>query len=99
MNTTVLNTKIGEVDNKIPNINIVKKTAYDAKGKDMEGKYFTTSDYNKFTSDILNVNMKQKKNNGQIWLNPIKAGFFEGSFFWGAEGSLHILRRTSLKLI
>ena len=52
--TTVVNTKIGEVENKISNASgLVKKTDYDAKISEIKGKYFTTSDYNKFTSDIL----------------------------------------------
>ena len=64
--TTVLNTKISEVENKIPSVNdLVKKTDYDAKIKYIEGKYFTTADYNadynKFTSDILDVKIKQKE--------------------------------------
>ena len=28
------------------------KGEYDAKTKNIEGKYFTTADYNRFTSDI-----------------------------------------------
>ena len=52
--TTVVNTKIGEVENEISNASgLVKKTDYDAKISEIKGKYFTTSDYNKFTSDIL----------------------------------------------
>ena len=39
--TTVLNTKIKEVDNKIPDLSsLVKKTNYDAKISEIEGKYF-----------------------------------------------------------
>ena len=34
---------------------------YDDNIKDIEGKYFTTADYNKFTSDILDVKIKQKE--------------------------------------
>ena len=61
MTTAVLNTKISEVENKISSISgSVKKTAYDNKIKDIEGKYFTTADYNKFASDILDVKIKQK---------------------------------------
>ena len=59
MTTNVLNTKISEVENKFPSVSgLVKKTDYDAKVKDIEGKYFTTADYNKFTSDILDVKIK-----------------------------------------
>ena len=56
--TTVLNTKICEFENKIPNVGWFskkKRTGYDATISDIEGKYFTTSDYNKLTSDILDV--------------------------------------------
>ena len=60
--TAVLNTKIGEVEEKIPIVSgLVKKTNYDAKILDTEEKYFTTSGYNKFTSDILDPKIKQKQ--------------------------------------
>ena len=39
---------------------LVNKTDYNAKISDMEGKYFTTSDYNKPTGEILDVKVKQK---------------------------------------
>ena len=53
---------LNAVKNKIPSINgLVKKTNYDAKIKYIEGKYFTTSDYNKFTNDILDAKIKQKE--------------------------------------
>ena len=40
--------KIGEVENKVPNItDLIKKTAYDAKiKKEIENKYFITAHYN-----------------------------------------------------
>ena len=58
---TVLNAKISKVENKIPSVSgLVKKADYDTKIKDTGEKYFTTADYNKFTSDILEVKMKQK---------------------------------------
>ena len=61
MTTTVLNTKVGEVDNKIPDVSgLVKKTGYNAKILDTEGKYFSTSDYNKFAGQILDAKSKQK---------------------------------------
>ena len=61
-NTTVLSTKFKEVDNKIPDASgLVKKTDYDAKTTEIDGKYFTTSDYNNFTSDILDAKIKQKE--------------------------------------
>ena len=44
------------VKNKIPNVsNLVKKADYVAKISDIENKYFTTSDYNKFTNNILDA--------------------------------------------
>ena len=62
MTITVLDTQISEVENKIPSVSgLVKKTDYDAKIKDIEGKYFTSADYGKFTSDVLDVKIKQKE--------------------------------------
>ena len=62
VNTTVLNTKISEVENKIPSVSgLVRKTDYDTKIKDIQGKYFTTADYDKFTSGTLDVKIKQKE--------------------------------------
>ena len=56
---TVLNTKISEFENKIPDVSgLVEKPDNDAKITDIERKYFTTSDYNKFTSDILDAEIK-----------------------------------------
>ena len=57
--TAVINTKIGGVENKIPDVNdLVNKKDDDAKISGIEGKYFTTSDYNKFTSNILDAKIK-----------------------------------------
>ena len=33
----------------------------DAKISDIETKYFTTSDYNKFASEVLNAKIKEKR--------------------------------------
>ena len=61
MTITVLNTKISEAENKISNVSgLVKKSDYDTKVTDIEGKYFTTSDYNKFKSDIRDAKIKQE---------------------------------------
>ena len=50
-----------DFENKISNISkLVMKGEYDAKTKNIEGKYFTTADYNRFTSDILESKIKQK---------------------------------------
>ena len=40
---------------------LIKKTDYNPKISDIEKKYFTTSDYSKFTNDILNAKIKEKK--------------------------------------
>ena len=40
---------------------LVNKTDYDAKISDIEPKYFTTSDYNKFTVEILNAKITEKE--------------------------------------
>lgn len=46
-------TKIGEVENKVLDVNgLVKKADYNAKISGLRKKYFTTSDYHKFTKDI-----------------------------------------------
>ena len=50
-----------DFENKISNISkLVMKGEYDAKTKNIEGKYFTTADYNRFTSDTLESKIKQK---------------------------------------
>ena len=62
MTTTVHNTQIREVKNKIPVVSdLVKKTDYDVKILEIEEIYITTSDYNKFTTEILDAKLKQKK--------------------------------------
>ena len=62
LTTTVLNTKISEVENKIPNVSgLVKKSDFHAKISDIEGTNFTASDSNKFTSDILDTITNQKE--------------------------------------
>ena len=61
VNTTVLNTKTGDVENKKPDASaLVKKTDYNAEISDIEKKYFTTFDYNKLASEILDANTKEK---------------------------------------
>ena len=57
---TVPNTKTVEVENKIPDVSgLVKKTDFNPKISDIERKYFTTSDYNKFASKIIAAKIKQ----------------------------------------
>ena len=59
--TTVLNTKNGEFNSKIPGVSgLVRKTDYNTKISDIKAKYFTISDYNKFTEEILDAKMKEK---------------------------------------
>ena len=49
------------VENEIPNIsNQVKKEDYVEKIKEIEGKYFTTYDYNKITNNIHDAKIKNK---------------------------------------
>ena len=61
MTTNVLNAKIDDVEHKIPNASsLVNKRNYGDKILGTEGKYFTTSDYNKFMSDILDAKIKTK---------------------------------------
>ena len=49
------------VDNEITDFSdLVKKTNHAAKLSDIESKYFTTSDYNKLTSNILDTNVIKK---------------------------------------
>ena len=59
--TTVLNTNIKEVDSKIPDLRgLVKKTDYDTNISEIAKKCIITSDYNRFTSDMLDAKIKQK---------------------------------------
>ena len=61
MTTTVLDTNIGEVEIKIPDVSVLeKKTNYSARVSDIEKKYLTTSDNNRFTSGILVAKMKKE---------------------------------------
>ena len=39
----------------------MKQTGHDAKIKDIMGKYFTISGYNKFTNEILDAKINNKK--------------------------------------
>ena len=62
------------------NINdlVKKKTDSDAKIKDLKIKYFTKSDYNKFTNDILDAEKKNKKNTYFVNKSDI-SGFIKDS--------------------
>ena len=51
-------TALNAIKNKIPNVtDVVKKTNYDAKIKNIDGKYLTIADYSKFKSELI-----QRKN-------------------------------------
>ena len=61
--TTIFNKKIVEAENKIPDVSsLVKKTDYNTKISNIATKYFTTSDYSKFTSQMLEMKMKKRIN-------------------------------------
>ena len=40
--------------------NLVKKRIYDAKISDIQSKYITTADYNRFTKNIVDNSIKMK---------------------------------------
>ena len=61
------------VENKIPNVSdIVRRGDYDAEIKDIKNKCFTTSDYNKFTNNILDEKITRKKFVNESVLNEKK---------------------------
>ena len=46
----------------MPNVSdLVKKANYDAEIKDFKNRYFNTSDYDKFTNNILDAKIIRKK--------------------------------------
>ena len=66
--------KINEIKGEILSITgLVKKTVYNTKISDIEFKYFITSDYNKFMSNVLDTKIKEKKlvneSNTSIFIN------------------------------
>ena len=62
MTTAIYNTKIGEVDNKIPDVRGLVKKKIDCKDRksDTDGNYFTTPDYKQFIKKILHARIKEK---------------------------------------
>ena len=57
-----MNTKIEEADNKaLVFSDLLKKTYYDPKIKFIKKKYFTSANYNKFTSETLDAKIRQKE--------------------------------------
>ena len=62
VSTTLLISKIKAIDSKISDLSgLVKKTDYDAKISEIQLKYFTSPDYNKFMRDMLHAKIKQKE--------------------------------------
>ena len=56
------NSALNAVENKIPDVsNLVRETDYDTKTSDIESECFTTFDYDKFTNEIINNEIKEKK--------------------------------------
>ena len=55
-----LNTRIGVVVNKISDVRRLVKN-YNANISDIEKKYFSTSDQNKFTKEMLDTKMREKE--------------------------------------
>ena len=51
---------LNAVKNKTPDVSNLVKKNYDATMTDIENKYITTADNNKFTKDIVANNMKSK---------------------------------------
>ena len=48
---------------------MIKKSDYDAEVKDIKNKYFTTSDYTKFTNNIFNAKITGKTSVNESGLN------------------------------
>ena len=66
---------VGEVENKIPDASkLVKKRDYDTNITDIDGKYFTTIDYNKYINDILESKRKLKNLIDQTDISDIVKG-------------------------
>ena len=66
---------VNAVENKITNVsNLVKKADYGAKILYIEVRYCTTSDYNKFTYEILDTKIKEKE-----LVNKFVSGFIDNS--------------------
>ena len=53
--------KVTAVENEIPDVsNLVKKRIYDAKISDIQSKYITTADYNRFTKNVVDNSIKNE---------------------------------------
>ena len=74
MTPTALDTKIKEFDNKVLHLSgLVKKADYDTKISEIEKNICNTSDYNTFTSDLLDAMIKGKKLVDQTGKAELKA--------------------------
>ena len=63
-------TALTAVENKVPNVNdLINKRDYDAEIKNIENKYFTTRDYNKFTNNKLDTKITAKQLVNESGLN------------------------------
>ena len=61
INGLATTTALTAVKNKIPDVSsLVKKTYYDVNLSDIDSKYITTADYNKFTKNFVDNNIKSK---------------------------------------
>ena len=70
---TLSKTKIVEADNKVLVFSdLLKKTYYDPKIKDIKKKYFTSTIYNKFTSETLDAKIKQKESVNKSDISDLK---------------------------
>ena len=53
--------KVTAVENEIADVsNLVKKRIYDAKISDIQSKYITTADYNRFTKNVVDNSIKNE---------------------------------------
>ena len=54
--------RVNSVEKKIPNLNdtVPKKNDFDLKILEIQSNYFITSNYNKFTNEIVNARIKEK---------------------------------------
>ena len=67
---------LNAVNNEIPNVSdLIKKAGCDTKTLNIDSKYFTTSDYNKFTNNILDAKIKNKK----LVNKSVISGFIDNS--------------------
>lgn len=72
VSTAALNTKVTEIKNEIPHIScLFNKTDCDARIKEIDDRYNTTSEFNKFWSKIFDDELKGEKLATNIDLNIV----------------------------